>query len=159
MFTEIENAVLTTRIFRMPQKQALEWIKTHHKEISRQSYYRIISKIESNIDKRKRKFMLEGVFTKQIDAIDRIELLLTLSFENAEKAMNDKQYRTAQFINNSIAKLQEILTSYYDEIQSIIEYDADKEREIAHSIEIQREKNLIAFFTTNVRQQDSEFAF
>ena len=151
MFSDIERAVLNTRIFQMPEKKALDWIKTYHEEISRATYYRIVSKIESNTEKRREKYVLEGVFKKQIDAIDRLEKLISMMFTRIEKCDEEGKYSEATTASNSIGKLQEILTSYYDEIMNIIEYDADmtKEHPQLCSKHAQIEQNLSDFFNTD----------
>lgn len=147
MFNDRERAVVTTQIFRMPVKQALPWIeKNHGYSMSEPTYYRLVSKIESDTHKRQNKFILEGILKKQIDAIDRLETLIRLSFVNAEKCITAEKYRDAQFVYNSIARQQEILTSYYDEIQGIIEYDVDQEKKMESSREAQSEQNINGFF-------------
>ena len=147
MFNDRENAVLTTTIFNMPVKKALVWIKENHGyEMSDRTYNRINIAIEANAEKRKRKYILEGVLKKQIQAIDRIEKLIGLSFTNAEACVKSEKYRDAQFVYNSTARLQEILTSYYDEVQDIIEYDTDQEKKMADSRETQSEQDINGFF-------------
>jgi len=131
MFTERENAVLTATIFNMKESKALEWIqKNHGITLTSGQYWKTKIKINSKAEKRKRKFILEGVYKKQIDAIDRLERVIELTFDNYQKAYDEGQYRTAQFILNSISRNQEILTSYYDEIQDIIEYDTDQQKKV-----------------------------
>ena len=150
IFNPRESAVLTTSIFNMPEKKALAWIKKNHGyELTANQYQYTIRQIDANVEKRRRKFLLEGVFKKQIEAIDRIESLITLSHVNAENCVTAEKYRDAQFVYNSIARLQEILTSYYDEIQDIIEYDTDKQKENPqlYSTEPQEEQNIVAFTT------------
>jgi hypothetical protein len=133
----------------MSQVEACTWIKEHHKiELSRKQYEYTCMKIDTKAGKRKKKFMLEGIYKKQIEAIDRIEKIMQLSFKNAQNAIDDGQYRTAQFIYNSIIRQQEILTSYYDEIQDTIEYDTDQEKKMEDSAETQRIEDLNGFFAT-----------
>jgi hypothetical protein len=123
MFNPTEMAVVNAKIFNMKESKALAWIKEHHGEITRDKYYRILGRLDTEYDKRKHYYMLEGVFKKHIDAIDRLELMMSLEFANAEKCENDEDYRTAQYIYNNITRQQEILTSYYNELQKVIEYD------------------------------------
>lgn len=150
LFNDKESAVLTTSIFNMTEKKAMEWIKKNHNyDLTRSQYCYVLAQIDSNVEKRRRKFILEGVLAKQIEAIDRLESLISLSYTNSEACIEDKKFRDAQFVYNSIARLQEILTSYYDEVQDIIEYDTDKAKENPqqYSKETQAEQNVIAFTT------------
>ena len=150
IFNPKESAVLTTSIFNMEEKKAIAWLKKNHNyDLTRNQYRYVLAQIDANVDKRRRKFILEGVFKKQIEAIDRLEKLLALSHTNAEACVNAEKFRDAQFVYNSMARLQEILTSYYDEIQDIIEYDTDKVKEDPqhYSQSTQTEQNIIAFTT------------
>ena len=153
MFNDKESAVVTTQIFNMTVKKSLVWIKQNHGyEFSSATYNRICIAIDANAEKRKKKFILEGIFKKQIDAIDRLERLLGLSFINAEKCITAEKFRDAQFVYNSIARLQEILTSYYDEIQDIIEYDTEQNKKMEDSRETQRIEDLDGFFKSGQRR-------
>ena len=150
IFNPKESAVLTTSIFNMTDKKARAWIeKNHGYKLTRNQYNYVLAQIDANVEKRRRKFVLEGVFKKQIEAIDRLDNLIALSHTNGEACVGAGKFRDAQFVYNSIARLQEILTSYYDEIQDIIEYDNDKQKEDPqqYSTETQTEQNVIAFTT------------
>jgi len=150
IFNPRESAVLTTSIFNMPETKARDWIKKEHGYTLTSNQYRYtLGQIDANVEKRKKRFILEGVLKKQIEAIDRIDQLIGLSFKNAEACVAAEKFRDAQFVYNSMARLQEILTSYYDEVQGIIEYDSDQNKKMEDSREAQRIEDLNGFFESS----------
>lgn len=133
----------------MPVAKALAWIEKNHTKISERTYYRICGRLDTELDKRRSKYIFEGIFKKHIDAIDRLEKLISMAFVRVEKCDAAEEHNNATLASNSIARMQEILSSYYDELQDVIEYDADKQNEDPqhYSKESQIQQNVVSFTT------------
>jgi len=79
-----ELLVVATKVMRLSEKEALDYLKEHGIEIGRDKYYRILGRISS--ETRKRLFEIcKNLKERHMQRIDKFEVIEKLMWENYHK--------------------------------------------------------------------------
>jgi len=114
---DIELLVVATKVMRFSEKEALEYLKTHHHEITRATYYRILGHVES--ETRTRLFEICKTMKEQhlerIDEIDKIKKEMWVQYYREKEPLPKVR------ILKEIKELQPYVSAYCEATQAILE--------------------------------------
>ena len=156
LYSAREQQIIVFKAMRLDPKDMLPKLKAKGYEIQISTLYKDLIAIDKKTQRRKLHFLTDGLEPQTFAAIDNLDTLIKLSYENYERAVEDDQHRTAQMILNSVARLQEILSTYYGEIEGASEFDSANKKALQERGEISEGPNINGFFASTRIKSSNE---
>lgn len=119
LFSEVQRAVLQTKIMRLSYPEALAWLKTQDYQMAITTYKKHLADIHRIKDFTILQIASRGLFEQHMERIQNLELVLKLSWRNYHKLSMKDEFKS-QKVLDSIAMQQPLLSQYYEATKFIL---------------------------------------